>query len=148
MSQVNNVHSIPKALTVKTSHYIISAMSLVTAFAWNDAVKASISKFYMQPAGQISASFVYALVLTIITVFVIYLLPNTKSELPDSAQQKVEVSEMIDKVQVLEDKIDNLGAENERLRQSIPTNEKMQMPKSAPPKSTPPNSVLSKFRLF
>ena len=77
-------------LKIKTSHYIISAVGLVTALSWNTSIKEYIQKNYPMPKDNVKANFIYAVIATIILVLLIYLLPDTKSELPVQTQNKLE----------------------------------------------------------
>lgn len=53
----------------KTITLIISAFGLVAALAWNEAIKAFLASIFKQEAG-IASLFVYALLVTILAVFV------------------------------------------------------------------------------
>jgi uncharacterized protein YlxW (UPF0749 family) len=112
---INDVTQIPKALKVKTSHYAIAGLSLVAALGWNDAIKASIKKVYPVPKDQVSAGFFYAIMITIVLLFVIWMLPDTKSELPHDTQNKIKEAETEDKIVQLEKEVTQL--KEERFRQ-------------------------------
>jgi len=49
--------------------YIIAAFGLVAALAWNDAIKSLIEYFFPNKNGSILLKFLYALILTIIIIF-------------------------------------------------------------------------------
>ena len=79
-----------ESLKVRTSHYIIGAGSLVVALAWNEAIKNGIKQVYPIEDDGLKAAFVYAAILTLILVLIIYLLPDTKDLLPKETQEKLE----------------------------------------------------------
>lgn len=76
-------------LGIKTSHYILGAVSLVSALSWNEAVKKIINRYVPNSFGQTSAAVIYALVITLMLVLLIHLLPNTESELPIHVKEKL-----------------------------------------------------------
>jgi len=47
-----------------------AGFGLVAALAWNDAIKALFAAFFPQPGGNVAALFTYALLITILVVFV------------------------------------------------------------------------------
>jgi hypothetical protein len=51
-----------------------SAFGLVAALAWNDAIKTIITQYIPDGAGQILGSIIYAVIVTIIAVIIIYYL--------------------------------------------------------------------------
>jgi glycerol uptake facilitator-like aquaporin len=74
---------------IKTSHYIIGAVSLVTALSWNTAIRESLNVLKPISRKETIANFVYAFIITIILVMIIWFLPSTTSELPKSTQEKI-----------------------------------------------------------
>lgn len=90
---INNGDEAVGAFTVKTTHYFISAIGLVTALSWNTTVKEAIKNYFPTPDGEIKASIIYSLVMTMILILLIWVLPDTKSELPSNTRAKIEFSE-------------------------------------------------------
>ncbi len=111
---IANVTQMPAAFKIKTSHYVIAGLSLVAALGWNDAIKAGIKKVYPVPQEQVSAGFFYAIIITIVLIFVIWMLPDTKSELPHETQVKLKEAETAEKIQNLEQEVIKLKAEKFR----------------------------------
>ena len=58
----------PKKATVEGLTYVIAAFGLVAALAWNEAIKALINQFFNKPENNIISLFVYALIVTLVTV--------------------------------------------------------------------------------
>lgn len=75
-------------LGVKTSHYIIGGVALVTALSWNETIKKIISTC-IPTSNQIIASVIYSVIITFILVLLIIFLPNTESELPPPTKEKL-----------------------------------------------------------
>jgi hypothetical protein len=92
---ISKLHEIPTALKVKTSHYIIASLSLVTALSWNEAMKQIIKKIYVVPDGVVMGGVIYAFAITLVLIAVVMLLPDTKSELPTDTQTKIAQVEAI-----------------------------------------------------
>lgn len=101
--------NIPAAFKIKTSHYIIASLSLVTALSWNEAMKLLIKKIYVVPDGVIMGNIIYALAITLLLIVIIHMLPDTKSELPIDTQTKIRQEETIKNLQ---DDIKHLQAQN------------------------------------
>lgn len=93
--ETSKLKELPAALKIKTSHYIIAALSLVTALSWNEAMKHIIKRIYVAPEGVIIGDIIYALAMTLVLIVVIMLLPDTKSELPADTQTKIAQVEAI-----------------------------------------------------
>lgn len=74
--------------TVKTSHYIIGAIGVVAAISWKDAVK-DITTKYFPSQDNILATVINALIMTMFLIIMIYLLPDTKSELPPQTRERL-----------------------------------------------------------
>jgi len=81
--------NIPGAFFVKASHYIIGGFALATAIAWNSSIHETIQSKFPKTKDNIKANLLYAIIITIILVLLIYILPNTKTELPDSTRHKI-----------------------------------------------------------
>ena len=65
----------------KTLGYILAALGLVSGLAWNEAIKAIIEKFFPLDANGILAKLIYAVVITLIAVFIsVYLLKLEKKD--------------------------------------------------------------------
>ncbi len=63
----------------QTAGYIVAALGLVAGLAWNDAVKGLIDYLFPLAKNTLFVKFFYALVVTIIVVFIsTYLLSSTK----------------------------------------------------------------------
>ena len=90
--------SMVNSMSIKTSHYVIGAVGLVTALSWKETIK-SIFSVYFPTANNILASFINAVVLTIILIMVINILPDTKPELPTQTQKAIELEEKEKKVE-------------------------------------------------
>lgn len=69
----------------KTMGYILAALGFVVALAWNDAIKSLIENIFPLDKNNLSAKFVYALIVTVIIVVATILLTK-KTE-----QDKVEI---------------------------------------------------------
>lgn len=76
------------ALCVKTTHYFIGGISLVTALAWNSSIRSAIEEYFPIPNKTI-AGFAYAIIITVILVVVIYMLPDTENELPHEVRSRI-----------------------------------------------------------
>jgi hypothetical protein len=61
--------------------YITTAFGLVAGLAWNEAIKAFIERFFPMSTGGMIAKFVYAVLITVILVFVsVYILKVPEKE--------------------------------------------------------------------
>jgi len=49
------------------------AMTLLVALAWNQAAKTTINSIYPMPEQQVKAELIYALTITLIIIFLVYL---------------------------------------------------------------------------
>jgi uncharacterized BrkB/YihY/UPF0761 family membrane protein len=110
--KIETTEDIPGALTIKTSHYVIGALSLVTALSWNESINEAIKKVYTVPKDVIWANFLYSVIITVILICVIYMLPNTTKELPPNTQAAITHSENVETIKNMKDKVDNLQAQN------------------------------------
>jgi uncharacterized BrkB/YihY/UPF0761 family membrane protein len=75
---------------VRASHYIIGGLSLVTALSWNEAIKAYINKVYPLQRDSAAALVLYAVIMTLFVILVVYMLPDTVTLLPDAVKTKIE----------------------------------------------------------
>jgi hypothetical protein len=82
--------------TVKTSHYLIAGMSLATALSWNEAIKRVIDNTYPMPHNNTQAVILYSVVMTLMLILIIWLLPDTKAELPLDVQHRMHRAEIED----------------------------------------------------
>ena len=65
----------------QTVGYVLTALSLVGGLAWNQAIQALVTQFFPSKNGGVLASFIYAIVITIIVVIItIYLLRFKKEK--------------------------------------------------------------------
>jgi hypothetical protein len=110
---MSSLDKIPNAFKIKTSHYIIASLSLVTALSWNEAMKQLIKKIYIAPDGVIMGNIIYALAITLVLIVVIHMLPDTKSELPTDTQAKIRQAEMIQNLQM---DVNRLKSQNTHIR--------------------------------
>lgn len=56
----------------KTIAYIAGAFGLVAGLAWNDAVKGLIDHLFPMAGGGVVAKFVYAILVTVLVVLLVY----------------------------------------------------------------------------
>jgi len=69
-----------REMAEKTTTLILGAISLVAAFAWNEAIKAILDKF-IQPGNEFLGKIIYALVITFIFVLIsLYLVSVIKKK--------------------------------------------------------------------
>lgn len=85
--------NIPGAFVVKSSHYIIGGFALATAITWNTSIREAIKQKFPLQEDNVKANMIFAVIVTVILVLLIYILPNTKSELPDSTRAKITAEE-------------------------------------------------------
>lgn len=65
----------------RTFTYLVAAFGLVAGLAWNEAVKSLIDYFFPLSANTLFAKFVYAILITLIVVFVtVYLEKALKTD--------------------------------------------------------------------
>lgn len=55
-------------------NYVGVALTIVTGMAWNDAVKSGIEQYFPSKSTSVSGKFMYAILLTILSVFIMYML--------------------------------------------------------------------------
>jgi uncharacterized membrane protein YagU involved in acid resistance len=82
------------SLVLKSSFYLIGAVSLVTALSWNNLVKSSINKYFPLEEDSIKGAFIYALVMTLFLIMVVGLLPDvtntmSKEHIEDFVEHKI-----------------------------------------------------------
>lgn len=86
-----------KEVREKTLGYIITSFGLVAGLAWNDAIKAFIERFFVEPSNGLKAKFLYAVIMTVVVVAVsLYLARLFKLEKKKTAGQEKEVIEKVD----------------------------------------------------
>lgn len=78
-----------ETLSVKISHYILGAVAIVSAIAWNNAIRTGMDHYFPAPHNAILGSVIYAIVITMLLILLIYILPDTTPELPTKAQRKL-----------------------------------------------------------
>ena len=92
-------------LTVKASHYIIAGVGIVAAMSWNTTIKNMIDTLYPMPDQHLIAAFVYSLTITMFLILLIYILPDTTTELPKHVKTYIkalkvnDLHKRIDKIQ-------------------------------------------------
>ncbi len=96
MPLIKNPLDAANVFTIKTSHYLIAGMSLVTALSWNEAMKRNIENIYPMPRDSGKVIIAYSIVMTIVLILTIYFLPDTKAELPLDVQHKIHQAEIED----------------------------------------------------
>lgn len=110
-------------LSVKTSHYILGGVALVTALSWNETIKKTINKCIPTPSDQLQANVIYSIVITLLLVVLIYLLPGTESEFPKKTREKIKeikYKQYLDgKISTLERNVVSLSQENRSLRENL-----------------------------
>jgi uncharacterized membrane protein len=97
---------------VKTSHYVIGGVALVAALSWKDTIRTYVDETFPMPKERKWANFIYSIVITLVLILIIYLLPDTKKELPVRTQAKMEEVK-------LKTEIQNANAEVEKLKSII-----------------------------
>lgn len=65
-----------QAIRQRTAGYILAGFGLVAGLAWNEAIKSLIDQFVKVPSNSLIAKFIYALIITLITVFIATYLGN------------------------------------------------------------------------
>ena len=94
MPRIHDTGEAAGVFTVKTSHYLIAGMSLATALSWNEAIRRTIDNTYPMPSNNVQAVIIYSLVMTLLLVLIIWLLPDTKAELPLDVQHRLHQAEI------------------------------------------------------
>ena len=64
----NESEEIKKEIRQRTIGYILTALGLVAALAWNEAIKSFIEHFFPLSKNTLLAKFIYAMVITFIVV--------------------------------------------------------------------------------
>jgi len=62
-------------LSKRSLRFLTSALALVTALAWNEAIKESVNVYvkpYLGEESGVTSLFIYAILLTVIVLFVTY----------------------------------------------------------------------------
>lgn len=78
-----------ETLSVKISHYILGAVAIVSAIAWNTAIRNLVERYFPAPEDALLGSFVYAVLITATLILLIYALPDTTPELPNRARTRI-----------------------------------------------------------
>lgn len=94
MPRISNPRDAANMFTIKTSHYLIAGMSLATALSWNEAVRRFIDKAYPVPKDEFRALVIYSVTMTLLLILIIWLLPDTKAELPLDTQHRMHHAEI------------------------------------------------------
>jgi len=76
------------AVREKTFGYIVASFGLVAGLAWNEAVKAFIESFFPMQKDTIKAKFIYALIITIVLVFISIYMAKIFKKRDDGAEEK------------------------------------------------------------
>lgn len=71
----------------KLSTLITAAFGLVAALAWNSAIQNIFNLFFKDTSG-VSAQIIYAVIVTVIAVYVTFLLGRAKSSLVEKLDKK------------------------------------------------------------
>ncbi len=64
----NEKEKFEKEIKDKMLTYILGALGLVAALAWNDAIKGLIEYFYPQENNTVTAKLLYAFIVTVVVV--------------------------------------------------------------------------------
>jgi hypothetical protein len=83
----------PGAFMVKASHYFIGGFALATALTWNTSIREAIKQKFPIPEDNVRANFIFAVIITAMLIVLIYILPDTKSELPEDTQRKAKIEQ-------------------------------------------------------
>lgn len=87
----SEIEEVKQEVRNKTVGYIVTAFGLVAGLAWNDAVKALIEYLFPAQKNTLQAKFIYALIITLVVVFLsIYLVKFFREEKnePDKKETK------------------------------------------------------------
>jgi hypothetical protein len=83
-------------------NYISAALTVVAGLAWNDAVKSTLSKYVDAVGDDILGKYIYAVMVTLITIVAVYLINElnnkVKTILPDKASKLLSLSDASDAV--------------------------------------------------
>lgn len=93
---------------VKSSHYLAAGFALVAAMSWNSAIRESIDKTYPMPEDNIFAKFMYAIFITVLLIFIVSILPDTRSQLPSKVRTRINeinYKEVEERIKTLENMI-------------------------------------------
>ena len=116
---INGAKDAVSVFGIKTSHYIIAATGLVTALSWNTAIREGIKNVFPMDKDTLRANFIYAVIMTLILVLLIWLLPDTKSELPSATRRRLEQAQLEAQKDLLKQEIDAGQQEIKQLQQRI-----------------------------
>lgn len=87
----SEIEEVKQEVRNKTVGYIVTAFGLVAGLAWNDAVKALIEYLFPAQKNTLQAKFIYALIITLVVVFLsVYLVKFFREEKnePDKKEAK------------------------------------------------------------
>lgn len=87
----SEIEEVKQEVRNKTVGYIVTALGLVAGLAWNDAVKAMIEYLFPAQKNTLQAKFIYALIITMVVVFLsVYLVRFFREEKnePDKKEEK------------------------------------------------------------
>lgn len=87
----SEIDEVKQEVRNKTVGYIVTAFGLVAGLAWNDAVKALIEYLFPTQKNTLQAKFIYALIITLVVVFLsVYLVKFFRGEKndPDKKEEK------------------------------------------------------------
>lgn len=84
------------------SNYIGAAMTFVAGLAWNDAAKSALEEYVKQPDQGIRGKFAYAIVVTILSVVIIYTANRLSASYKPSLPTRIIDGETIKKLSTRE----------------------------------------------
>jgi len=84
------MEDVSNLVTVKTSHYIITACSMVAALSWNDTLGGILKEKYPTHSSKI----LYSLIITLVVILLILFMPDTRSEFPVETRHKINMIEL------------------------------------------------------
>jgi hypothetical protein len=71
----SEIRSVRQEVRNRTVGYIVAALGLVAGLAWNDAIRSLIEYLFPLSANSLRAKFVYAVLITLVIVFItVYLM--------------------------------------------------------------------------
>ncbi len=76
-------------LRIKTSHYILTGFSLVTALSWNENIKILINKVFPLESDALVMRFIYSIIITMALIVFIKYMPSTDKELPPVVKKEL-----------------------------------------------------------
>ena len=85
---------ITETFAIKTSHYVIGAMGLVAALSWDGTIKSLIHRAIPLPQDEATAQLLYSIIVTVGLILLIWILPDTTSELPAETRHHIQMNEL------------------------------------------------------